>query len=146
MLKVQEMLQRCGEHVDKSKKVDETEASAATNAETGEGGEGTGGTSDQARNVDIFAMDDIAPETQPLLNAASGEAAEQVPSQAAAPESEDEEDYPEPYFGGRDQAVATIGIALIAMGEDVGAEMALRQFKHLVGFPDSIESSVDLRV
>jgi 26S proteasome regulatory subunit N1 len=30
------------------------------------------------------------------------------------------------------QAVAVIGIALIAMGEDVGAEMALRQFQHLV--------------
>ena len=30
------------------------------------------------------------------------------------------------------QAMATLGIALIAMGEDVGAEMAIRQFNHLV--------------
>lgn len=30
------------------------------------------------------------------------------------------------------QAFATIGIALISMGEDVGAEMAIRQFNHLV--------------
>lgn len=30
------------------------------------------------------------------------------------------------------QAIATIGIAVIAMGEDVGAEMSLRQFDHLV--------------
>jgi 26S proteasome regulatory subunit N1 len=30
------------------------------------------------------------------------------------------------------QAFAVIGIALVAMGEDVGAEMALRQFNHLV--------------
>jgi 26S proteasome regulatory subunit N1 len=30
------------------------------------------------------------------------------------------------------QAIATIGIALIAMGEDVGADMSLRQFDHLV--------------
>lgn len=30
------------------------------------------------------------------------------------------------------QAIATIGIAMIAMGEDVGAEMSLRQFDHLV--------------
>lgn len=30
------------------------------------------------------------------------------------------------------QAFATLGIALIAMGEEVGAEMALRQFQHLV--------------
>jgi 26S proteasome regulatory subunit N1 len=32
----------------------------------------------------------------------------------------------------RHQGVATIGIALVAMGEEVGAEMALRQFQHLV--------------
>ena len=30
------------------------------------------------------------------------------------------------------QAYATIGVVLIAMGEDVGAEMAIRQFNHLV--------------
>lgn len=30
------------------------------------------------------------------------------------------------------QAFAVIGIALIAMGEDIGAEMSLRQFNHLV--------------
>ena len=30
------------------------------------------------------------------------------------------------------QAFATIGVALIAMSEDVGAEMAIRQFNHLV--------------
>lgn len=30
------------------------------------------------------------------------------------------------------QAFAVIGIALVAMGEDVGAEMSSRQFNHLV--------------
>ena len=30
------------------------------------------------------------------------------------------------------QAYAVIGIALVAMGEDIGAEMSLRQFNHLV--------------
>lgn len=33
------------------------------------------------------------------------------------------------------QAVAVIGIALIAMGEDVGSQMSLRQFNHLVRLP-----------
>lgn len=32
------------------------------------------------------------------------------------------------------QGLAVIGIAVIAMGEDVGAEMSLRQFNHLVRF------------
>jgi len=30
------------------------------------------------------------------------------------------------------QGFAVLGIALIAMGEDIGAEMSLRQFNHLV--------------
>lgn len=30
------------------------------------------------------------------------------------------------------QGFAVIGVALIAMGEDIGAEMSLRQFNHLV--------------
>lgn len=33
---------------------------------------------------------------------------------------------------GAHQAVSVLGIALIAMGEDIGAEMALRTFNHLV--------------
>ena len=33
---------------------------------------------------------------------------------------------------GSHQAICVLGIALIAMGEDVGAEMALRTFSHLV--------------
>lgn len=32
------------------------------------------------------------------------------------------------------QAFAVLGIALVAMGEDIGAEMSLRQFNHLVSF------------
>lgn len=35
---------------------------------------------------------------------------------------------------GSHQAVCVLGIALIAMGEDIGAEMALRTFNHLVSF------------
>ena len=34
---------------------------------------------------------------------------------------------------GSHQALAVLGIALIAMGEDIGAEMSLRTFNHLVG-------------
>lgn len=30
------------------------------------------------------------------------------------------------------QAFAVLGVALIALGEDIGAEMALRSFNHLV--------------
>lgn len=33
---------------------------------------------------------------------------------------------------GSHQGVAVLGIALIAMGEEIGAQMALRTFRHLV--------------
>ena len=36
---------------------------------------------------------------------------------------------------GAHQAISVLGIALIAMGEDIGAEMALRTFNHLVRGP-----------
>ena len=32
------------------------------------------------------------------------------------------------------QAFAVIGIALVAMGEEIGSEMSLRQFNHLVSY------------
>lgn len=45
------------------------------------------------------------------------------------------------------QGVAVLGIALIAMGEEIGAEMALRTFGHLVSDTgDSTELGRDLAV
>ncbi|TGZ85446.1 26S proteasome regulatory complex, non-ATPase subcomplex, Rpn1 subunit [Ascodesmis nigricans] len=36
------------------------------------------------------------------------------------------------------QAYAVLGLALVAMGEDIGAEMALRQFGHLMHYGESV--------
>ncbi|KAI9204312.1 armadillo-type protein [Polychytrium aggregatum] len=36
------------------------------------------------------------------------------------------------------QAIAVLGVALIAMGEDIGAEMALRQFNHLMHYGEPV--------
>ncbi|GJE86631.1 26S proteasome regulatory complex non-ATPase subcomplex Rpn1 subunit [Phanerochaete sordida] len=36
------------------------------------------------------------------------------------------------------QALAVIGIALVAMGEEIGAEMTLRQFNHLMAYGDPV--------
>lgn len=44
----------------------------------------------------------------------------------------DEKDEKDEKQDGTFQAFAVIAIALIAMGEDIGAEMSLRQFNHLV--------------
>jgi 26S proteasome regulatory subunit N1 len=43
-----------------------------------------------------------------------------------------EEKKDEPKVDDTFQVFAVLGIALIAMGEDIGAEMSMRQFNHLV--------------
>jgi 26S proteasome regulatory subunit N1 len=47
-------------------------------------------------------------------------------------DDKDEKEEKEEKQDGTFQAFAVIAIALIAMGEDIGAEMSLRQFNHLV--------------
>ena len=49
-----------------------------------------------------------------------------------APKKDDKDGKDEPKRDDSFQAFAVIAIALIAMGEDIGAEMSLRQFNHLV--------------
>jgi 26S proteasome regulatory subunit N1 len=48
-------------------------------------------------------------------------------------DSDNEEKKDEPKVDDTFQAFAVLGIAMIAMGEDIGAEMSMRQFNHLVG-------------
>jgi 26S proteasome regulatory subunit N1 len=58
-----------------------------------------------------------------------------APAPAAAASDDDEK---KPAADMTHQAMAVLGIALVAMGEDVGAEMALRQFQHLMTYGDPI--------
>jgi 26S proteasome regulatory subunit N1 len=51
---------------------------------------------------------------------------------AANPEQADEKKKADTKQDDTFQAFAVLGIALVAMGEDIGAEMSLRQFNHLV--------------
>ena len=57
-------------------------------------------------------------------------------SATAPPPVEEDDGKPAPPL--KHQAMAVLGIALIAMGEDVGAEMALRQFQHLMTYGDPV--------
>lgn len=69
-----------------------------------------------------------APAPAPAA-AAPGAAA---PTAAGATEAAEASQTPKEKEDDTFQAFAVIGIALVAMGEDVGAEMSLRQFNHLV--------------
>lgn len=96
VLKVQQLLHYCDEHVDATSEAEKKEAEAESSTATG--GAGAGGT-----------MPGAAP---------------------AAPEADKDDEKPK--VDDSYQAFAVLGIALVAMGEDVGAEMSLRQFGHLV--------------
>ncbi|CAD6580866.1 MAG: proteasome regulatory particle base subunit, partial [Tremellales sp. Tagirdzhanova-0007] len=126
VLKVQEMLHVCAEHAEKAKKEEPVTADAENRADGAENG---------ADGVD--AQGDV-----PMPGAVSSENAPESSTQSDAPASGEapdqgdaEEKKSEPLLH---QAVATIGIALIAMGEEVGAEMALRQFQHLMTYGDPV--------
>ncbi|MCO5602882.1 hypothetical protein L7F22_057021 [Adiantum nelumboides] len=96
VLKVQQMLHHCTEHIGVEREKEEDGQSEG--AEAGASGEGAGAS-------------------------ASGGA------EGDKDESADEDKTNDLY-----QAFAVMGIALVAMGEDVGAEMTLRHFSHLMHY------------
>jgi 26S proteasome regulatory subunit N1 len=125
VLKVQQMLQICGEHAEKKKPAEpeptETAAPDATATVEGEDVNMEGGDATAAGSSTMpGSLDAPVPPTA----GAADETAEAADDEPASPL--------------KHQAVAVIGIALIAMGEEVGAEMALRQFQHLVRVKDHV--------
>lgn len=137
------MLQICAEHAAKPKKKTDTAAASATPAADGE--DATAAPAPDAEGDVNMDSSDSAPATGSTAPAADGTAtagaaaaateslSDLVASQAnSAPAGDDEAEGDGEVKALKHQAVAVIGIALIAMGEDVGAEMALRQFQHLV--------------
>lgn len=153
VLKIQEMLHICSEHASNRKPAAE-EAAASAEATATDGAapvEGQEAAPAAAQNGDgDVEMDEAAPLLGDQANgAAATDAAKPAAAAtatggdgaAAAPAAEEGAE-PKPL---KHQAAATIGIALIAMGEEVGAEMALRQFQHLMTYGDApIRSAVPL--
>lgn len=153
VLKVQEMLHICGEHAEKPKKPSAEGAAAAAEGETPDPASATGtsaaaepglGVPGVGPDADVEMDGEGAdgtttgttggaggPNAQAPLGLPLGMGAGAAPAAAAGagPDEDDEEGEPKAL---KHQAFATVGIALIAMGEEVGAEMALRQFQHLV--------------
>jgi 26S proteasome regulatory subunit N1 len=116
VLKVQEMLAICSEHAVEPKKEE-------PNGEVPEEAEPVTTTTDAAPAAAAAADGEG--------DVAMGEAAPASPTEGASAEGETTEEEKPKEKSLRHQGVATIGIALVAMGEEVGAEMALRQFQHL---------------
>lgn len=125
------MLSYCGEHAGNVKEEEPAEAAAEDTADSPGEAAPTPRAAPDTGGDDAMTGDAPTPYVAPPTPA--------VEAPAAAPEEKKE---PESM---KYQAVATIGIALIAMGEDVGAEMALRQFQHLVSCSRSRQNPADRR-
>lgn len=109
VLKIQSLLHHCAEHVSAPKTAATTENGDAAAAAAG---------NDAATAANAEANAAAAATEGGAANAAEGG------GEASSEEPKKKDD--------TYQAFAVIGIALVAMGEDVGAEMSLRQFNHLV--------------
>lgn len=99
VLKVQQMLHHCTEHVGADKDKEDDKQSEGGNA--GASGEGTGASGSEGSGSGAGEGDDSSEEDK---------------------------------TNDLHQAFAVMGIALVAMGEDVGAEMTLRHFSHLMHY------------
>ncbi|ODO09668.1 hypothetical protein I350_01882 [Cryptococcus amylolentus CBS 6273] len=141
VLKIQELLYICGEHA--AKKEEKKEEAAAVAGE----GEGSASATEvpgplpvaaqpaepQPAGAPTDAQGDVTMSDAPAEGGqADGEA--QPAAEGAAEEGKEAKPGTELKY----QAFATIGIALIAMGEEVGSDMALRQFQHLMTYGDPI--------
>ena len=134
VLKIQSLLHTCSEfYKSKDKEGGEEEGAGSMEATptTGKAGEttpiATGG-------EDSSKPSDSKPGEGTTDKAATSDKGASKKSSSKDAEMKDAEQTEPGAIGepGSHQAICVLGIALIAMGEDIGAEMALRTFNHLV--------------
>ncbi|WRT64812.1 uncharacterized protein IL334_001748 [Kwoniella shivajii] len=131
VLKIQQMLHLCAEHAEKPTKKEAQSGEGAAVPADGEG-PAAAAVADAEGDVNMSGETTGQPITAPT---STGETAAPVAEGEGETADKEEKDKVDSL---KYQAFATIGIALIAMGEDVGAEMALRQFQHLMTYGDPV--------
>jgi hypothetical protein len=115
------MLHYCNDHLNVPTKDDETGDNAAAGEANGTGAAAEG------ENAESGAPPAAgADESSPTASGATDEAQ----PNGTAEDAKSDEPTPDTH-----QAFAVLGLALIAMGEDVGAQMSLRSLNHLVRLP-----------
>lgn len=122
VLQIQSLLQMCTarpkDPLDEMKKMEEEEAKAEEEAEVKE----------EANSPEDVEMQD-AEEEDEVKKEDSKKKAEKEEEEEEEEEDEEEELY---------QGFAVLGLACIAMGEDIGQDMVLRHFSHLMHYGNSL--------
>lgn len=121
VLKVQELLHICAEHPDAEKDVAKEKEGEEKNAAAGAAG---------------GPLPALGPGGGPAAGAAGGEGkAEEKKSDADSP------------LDGAAHQAAVLGLALVTMGENIGSQMAIRSFNHLLQYGDkSVRRAVPLGI
>lgn len=138
VLQIQSLLQMCSAKPkkDAEPKPEEGGDEEGT-AEAGEAGEPAEAAAtepktepDTAPATEDVEMEDASEEPQTEVKKEKEEAAEE----AEAEEDDEEEEETEEMY----QGIAILGLACIAMGEDIGQDMVLRHFSHLMHYGNSL--------
>lgn len=137
VLQIQSLLQMCSAKPKKDAEPKSEEGDEEGTAEAGEAGEAaeTAATEpktepDTAPATEDVEMEDASEEPQTEVKKEKEEAVEE----AEAEEDDDEEEETEEMY----QGIAILGLACIAMGEDIGQDMVLRHFSHLMHYGNSL--------
>ncbi|KAF0972993.1 hypothetical protein FDP41_008657 [Naegleria fowleri] len=109
VLKIQQLLKICGEHPEKPSKKEGEGATASTGGATAKSGSQTSSSS----------------------SSGGGGSSSSQPASQEKKEEKTEDALMNSYYG-----VAALGISIISMGEDLGAEMAVRSFGHLLQYSE----------
>lgn len=122
--KVQKFLSICGEHPSSEDETEDAQenSSASASNEVREGG--NSGASASANGNDT---------TSGQPGSASGDRAASQEDEAKSPSNADKA-----RLASAEQAVAVLGLAMVAMGEELGAEMSIRAFGHLLQYGDPV--------
>lgn len=125
VLKIQHLLHTCSEyHGNKEEEGSVTEEGADSEAASLKESSSTGGGGASSEAGDAGKTKKADSTAKKSATVTAGKDVEMKDAEAAEPGS-----LLEP---GAHQAISVLGIALIAMGEAIGSEMALRTFNHLV--------------
>jgi len=115
VLKIQSLLHVCSEHYANSEGEEKTETTATSS--TGAGASSSSSTKGAAAAA-AASTDDQSSSDSAANKKKKAKPAKPEPGSLAEP--------------GSHQGLATIGIALLAMGEKIGMDMCLRMYNHLV--------------
>jgi 26S proteasome regulatory subunit N1 len=132
VLEIQKLLHTCGEHPSSAKKSSKKQGEDDAKEKEQDDAVAVAAVDDDDEDGDDNSNDD---DDNSSDGAAGGDGASSSSSSSSSQSNENDDDEDE--SRNVHQAVAVLGTALIAMGEELGSAMSLRMFDHLLQYGDA---------